>query len=306
MSEKKIGSMFTREYLWRGITIAFGLAVIGLTIMIGAFLIYKGSDTFIKFHHTILEFIGSPDWDPVDGASETGAVGARIFIVGSLATCGLALLIATPFSLGSAIFMTEISPKFGEKFYRPIVQIFSGIPSVVYGWVGLTVLVPAIKKIFNLQVGQSVLAAGMVLALMIFPNITTVSADAIKAVPASARQGAYGLGSTRWQMIWRVVIPAALPGIISGIVLGLARALGEALAVAMVIGQTIAAPTSLFSRTRTLTTEIASQMGNAMEGGELKAALWTMAALLFILAMIMITIIHRLSAYNEKKQQGKD
>ena len=202
--------------------------------------------------------------------------------------------------------MTEISPKFGEKFYRPIVQIFSGIPSVVYGWVGLTVLVPAIKKIFNLQVGQSVLAAGMVLALMIFPNITTVSADAIKAVPASARQGAYGLGSTRWQMIWRVVIPAALPGIISGIVLGLARALGEALAVAMVIGQTIAAPTSLFSRTRTLTTEIASQMGNAMEGGELKAALWTMAALLFILAMIMITIIHRLSAYNEKKQQGKD
>ena len=95
---------------------------------------------------------------------------------------GLALLISTPFALGSAIFMTEIAPKFGEKFYRPVVQIFAGIPSVVYGWVGLTVLVPAIRDLFDLQVGHSLLAAGIVLAIMIFPTITSVSADAIRAV----------------------------------------------------------------------------------------------------------------------------
>ena len=219
-----------------------------------------------------------------------------IFIVGSLCVCGLALLIATPFSIGSAIFMTEISPKFGEKFYRPMVEIFAGIPSVVYGWVGLTVLIPAIKSVFNLQVGHSVLAAGLVLAVMIFPTITSVSSDAIRAVSKETRMASYGLGSTRWQTIYRVVIPAALPGIVSGVVLGLARAFGEALAVAMVIGQTTALPTGLFS-----TTKIASQMGNAMEGGEMKAALWSMALLLFLISLLFITIIHRFSKLSEEK-----
>ena len=223
-------------------------------------------------------------------------VGALIFVTGSLCTCGLALLIAAPFSLGSAIFITDISPRFGEKFYRPVVEIFAGIPSVVYGWVGLTVLVPAIKTAFDRQVGHSILAAGIVLAVMIFPTITTVAADALKAVPKECRMAAYGLGSTRWQTIYKIVVPAAAPGIISGIILGLARAFGEALAVAMVIGQTTALPTSIFSTTKTLTTEIAAQMGNAMEGGEMKSALWSMALLLFLISLLFIFLIHRVSA----------
>ena len=223
-------------------------------------------------------------------------VGALIFVTGSLCTCGLALLIAAPFSLGSAIFITDISPGFGEKFYRPVVEIFAGIPSVVYGWVGLTVLVPAIKTVFDRQVGHSILAAGIVLAVMIFPTITTVAADALKAVPKECRMAAYGLGSTRWQTIYKIVVPAAAPGIISGIILGLARAFGEALAVAMVIGQTTALPTSIFSTTKTLTTEIAAQMGNAMEGGEMKSALWSMALLLFLISLLFIFLIHRVSA----------
>ena len=159
-------NMFTKEYAWRGLMTAGGLLVIAITICIGAFLIYKGSGTFTIFGHSIFEFLGSTDWNPEDNAQGGGTVGALIFIVGSLCTCGLALLIATPFAVGSAIFMIEIAPKFGEKFYRPIVEIFAGIPSVVYGWVGLTVLIPAIKKVFHLQVGHSVLAAGIVLALM--------------------------------------------------------------------------------------------------------------------------------------------
>lgn len=145
-----------------------GLFVILLTIVIGAFLVYKGSATFLVYKHSFLEFLGSADWAPEDNMTGGGSIGALIFIVGSLCTCGLALLIATPFSLGSAIFITEISPKFGEKFYRPVVEIFAGIPSVVYGWVGLTVLVPAIKNVFDRQVGHSILAAGLVLAVMIF------------------------------------------------------------------------------------------------------------------------------------------
>lgn len=299
VKEKK--GMFFKEYGWRGLSIFFGLFVIALTIIIGAFLIYKGSDTFLVFGHSLWEFLGSATWEPVDNAEGGGSVGALIFIVGSLCVCGLALLIATPFALGSAVFMTQISPKIGEKFYRPVVEIFAGIPSVVYGWVGLTVLVPAIRTVFHLQVGQSVLAAGIVLAVMIFPTIASVSADALGAVPATCRDAAYGLGSTRWQAIWRVMVPAARSGIVTGVVLGLARAFGEALAVAMVIGQTTALPTGLFSRTKTLTTEIAAQMGNAMEGGELKAALWTMALLLFLISLLFIVLIHLVSDRKEKE-----
>ncbi len=297
--------MFRKEYLWRTLMTVCGLFVIVLTICIGAFLIYQGSGTFTKFGHSLMEFLGSTAWDPADGADGGGTVGALIFIVGSLATCGLALLISTPFALGSAIFMTEIAPKFGEKFYRPVVQIFAGIPSVVYGWVGLTVLVPAIRDAFDLQVGHSLLAAGIVLAIMIFPTITSVSADAIRSVSKDCRMAAYGLGSTRWQTTYRIVIPAAFPGIISGVILGLARAFGEALAVAMVIGQTTALPTSIFSRTKTLTTEIASQMGNAMEGGELKTALWTMALLLFLMSLLFIFLIHFFSGKNPEKAGEK-
>ena len=268
MKNGKEKSMFVREYLWRDLMTVCGLFVILLTIVIGAFLVYKGSSTFLVYRHSFLEFLGSADWAPEDNMAGGGSIGALIFIAGSLCTCGLALLIATPFSLGSAIFITEISPKFGEKFYRPVVEIFAGIPSVVYGWVGLTVLVPAIKTVFDRQVGHSILAAGLVLAVMIFPTITSVAADALHSVPKECRMAAYGLGSTRWQTIYRIVVPAAAPGIISGVILGLARAFGEALAVAMVIGQTTALPTSIFSTTKTLTTEIAAQMGNAMEGGD--------------------------------------
>lgn len=299
VKEKK--GMFFKEYGWRGLSVFFGLFVIALTIIIGAFLIYKGSDTFLVFGHTLWEFLGSAEWEPVDNAEGGGAVGALIFIAGSLCVCGLALLIATPFALGSAIFMTQISPRIGEKFYRPVVEIFAGIPSVVYGWVGLTVLVPAIRVVFDRQVGHSVLAAGIVLSVMIFPTIASVSADALGAVPATCRDAAYGLGSTRWQAIWRVMVPAAKSGIVTGVVLGLARAFGEALAVAMVIGQTTALPTNIFSTTKTLTTEIAAQMGNAMEGGELKAALWTMAALLFLISLFFIVLIHLVSDRKEKE-----
>lgn len=304
MKTTKVKGMFGKEYGWRALATVCGLFVIALTIIIGAFLIYKGSDTFLKFGHTLWEFLGSAEWNPADNAEGGGAVGALIFIVGSLSVCGLALLIAAPFSLGSAIFMTEISKRFGEKFYKPVVEIFAGIPSVVYGWIGLTVLVPFIKTVFNKQVGHSVLAAGIVLAVMIFPTITSVSADAIRSVPEDYKRAAYGLGSTRWQTIYRVVIPAAGPGIVSGVILGLARAFGEALAVAMVIGQTTALPTSIFSQTKTLTTEIASQMGNAMEGGEMKSALWTMALLLFLISLLFISLIHHFSNKKSEEKGG--
>lgn len=284
---------------------AAGFSLIALTVMIGLFLLFKGSFTFTVFGHSLGEFLFSADWKPVDSPDRSlrGATGAAVFIVGSLLTCGLGLAIATPFALGAAVFITEIAPVSGERLFRPAVELFLGIPSVVYGWVGLTVLVPFISSVFHAPLGgYSVLAAGIVLAVMIFPTITTVAADAIAAVPGAYREAAYGLGSTRWQSIYRIVLPAARRGIMTGIILGLARAFGEALAVAMVIGKTRAFPADILSPTSSLTTAITADMGNTTNGGEHNAALWSMALLLFVISMFFIFLIHLISGKHGKEK----
>lgn len=296
-SNKMTLDSFKKEYFGKGLVTACGILIIILTVTIGGFLIYRGSGTFTIYGHSISEFLFSSVWNPIDKPSTGGGeVGASIYIVGSLITCGLALLIATPFSLAAAIFMAEISPKAGSNIFQPAVEIFVGIPSVVYGWVGLTVLVPFIRDHMNAPMGgYSVLAAGIVLSIMIFPTITTVSADAIKSVPQDYRAAAYGLGATRWQVIRDIVVPAAKPGVFTGIILGLSRAFGEALAVAMVIGKTRAFPDSILSPTTNLTAAIASDMGNTATGGEYNLALWTMALLLFVISITFICIIHAIA-----------
>ncbi len=270
---------FRKEYLGRGFATGCGIFIIVLTFAIGIFLLVRGTGTFTKFHHSIAEFLFSADWSPVDTAQGSGGgVGAAIFIVGSLLTCGLALAMITPFALGAAVFMTEIAPKAGEKIFRPAVEIFVGIPSVVYGWIGLTVLVPFIRDVFHAKMGgYSVLAASIVLAVMIL--------------------------STRWQVIYRIVIPASKNGIFTGIILGLARAFGEALAVAMVIGKTKSFPKNLLSPTSNLTAEIAADMGNTASGGEANMALWSMALLLFLISMLFIFLIHLISGSGKKKEK---
>lgn len=288
--------MVKKETAWQWLITACGLFLILLTLSIGAFLLYKGIGTFTTYKHSVLEFLFSGNWNPADDFQGGGQVGAAIFIVGSICICALALLIASPFSLAAAIFMAVISPRVSEKVLQPAVEIFVGIPSVVYGWVGLTVLVPLVQHLFNLQYGYSVLAGGIVLAVMIFPTIASVSADSIRNVPNQYAEAAYGLGSTRWQVIRRVLIPAARPGILTGVILGLTRAFGEALAVAMVIGKMKAFPTGLLSPTNNLTAAIASDMGGAAEGGEYNTALWTMALLLLLISFLFILIVRRISS----------
>ena len=273
-----------------------GIGMALVPFLIGAFLFIKGTDTFFQFGHSLTEFIFSGQWNPSDTAEGGGQVGAGMYIAGSLATCALALLITLPFSIASAIFMTEIAEPKTRRLIQPAIELFTGIPSVVYGFVGMTVLIPFLRKIFPMPFGFSVLAAGIVLAIMIFPTITTMAADAMAAVPKSWREAPFGLGSTRWETIAHVVLPAAKSGIFTGIILGLARALGEALAVAMVIGQMKVFPTSLFLPASTMTTAISADMGGAMEGGEYSAALWTLALLLFCLSFLFIFLIHQLNA----------
>ena len=278
-----------------------GIGMALVPFLIGLFLLYKGTNTFTLFGHSVTEFLFSGAWNPSDTAEGGGQIGSAMFITGSLVTCALALIITLPFSMATSIFMTEIASPKTRRLIQPAVELFTGIPSVVYGFVGMTVLIPFLRKLFPMPFGFSVLAAGIVLAVMIFPTLTTMAADAMAAVPKQWRDASYGLGATRWETIAKVVLPAAKGGIFTGIILGLARALGEALAVAMVIGQMKVFPTSLFLPASTLTTAISADMGGAMEGGEYNAALWTMALLLFILSFLFIYVIHQLNAATELK-----
>lgn len=191
--------------------------------------------------------------------------------------------------------MTEISPNIGKKLLQPAIEIFVGIPSVVYGWVGLSLLVPFIRKNIG-GLGFSLLAGGLVLSIMIFPTIASVAADSLRALSGDYKEASYALGATRWQTIRRVLVPAAFPGILTGIVLGLARAFGEALAVQMVIGNAIRLPKSILDPTTNLTSIITMDMANTVMGTEWNNALWSMALLLLLLSFLFIIIIHKVGA----------
>ena len=283
------------ERVARILITACGLVMTLIPFLIGLFLLVKGTDTFTVFHHPVSEFLFSGEWNPGDTAEGGGTIGSAMYIAGSLAVCALSLIFSLPFSLASAIFMTEIATPRVRRLVQPAIELFTGIPSVVYGFVGMTVLIPFLRKLFPMPFGFSLLAAGIVLAVMIYPTITTMAADAMTSVPKSWREASYGLGATRWETIAHIVLPAAKGGIVTGVILGLARAIGEALAVAMVIGQMKVFPKSLFLPASTLTTAISADMGGAMEGGEYSAALWTMALLLFILSFLFIFIIHTMN-----------
>ncbi|MFA6308380.1 MAG: phosphate ABC transporter permease subunit PstC [Clostridia bacterium] len=299
------------EYLGRSVVTVFGFFIIILTLLITGFLIYKGIGTFVVQKHSIFEFLFSNKFAPQDivGSTQKGQVGAAVFIAGSIIISLFALLIATPFAIAAAIFINEISPRLGKRFLQPAIEIFVGIPSVVYGWIGLSILVPFIANIFKLPYGFNVLSGAIVLSLMIFPTITSISVDAIRNVPIEYKEASYSLGSTRWQMIRRIQIRSALPGILTGVVLGLTRAFGEALAVAMVIGRREQFPKfnngfldGLLSATSTLTSKIASDMGNTVTGSEWNNALWSMALLLFIISFLFIILIRFLSRKGSRQK----
>lgn len=270
-----------------------GLIIIILTISIVFFIASKGLATFTANHVSIIDFLFSNVWAPDNPGKPQ--VGAAIFIAGSILVALFAILVSTPLGVSAAIFMTEISPEFGQKFLRPCIELFVGIPSVVYGWVGLSVLVPFLRGTVG-GLGFSVLAGGIVLAIMIFPTIVSISADSIKSLPQDFREASYALGGTRWQTIRKVLIPAGLPGILTGVVLGLARAFGEALAVQMVIGNSIRFPDGLLDPTTTLTSIITMDMGNTVQGSVWNNALWSMALLLLLISFVFILLIRRISS----------
>lgn len=287
------------EYLGRGFATLCGAIIVILTFAIIFFLTTKGLNTFIKHGYSIFQFIFSGNWNP-EGSEESLSpqFGTLVFILGSTVVSFLAVVVSAPIGVALAVFMNVISPKIGTKVLQPAIELFVGIPSVVYGWIGVSVLVPIIKVFFG-GIGFSLLAGVMVISVMILPTITSISSDAIKTIPKDYIEASYGLGATRWQTIIKVIIPAAKSGILTGIVLGVSRAFGEALAVQMVIGNSVTFPKSLLGTTATLTSILTMDMANTIYGTAWNDALWSMALLLLVISFVFIIIIRKLGKRGE-------
>ncbi|MDR6998755.1 phosphate ABC transporter permease subunit PstC [Neobacillus niacini] len=279
----------------RGKIIVFICAIIMIsaTIAITIFLGQKGLQSFIKDGVSLIEFITGKLWNPTDPAKPQ--YGALPFILGSFAVTFLSALIAAPLGIGGAIFMTEITPSWGRKILQPVIELLVGIPSVVYGFIGLTVLVPFIRGHVG-GLGFSLLSGMIVLSIMILPTVTTIATDAMSSLPNNLREGSYALGATRWQTIRKVLIPAALPNLLTAIVLGMSRAFGEALAVQMVIGNVKTMPHSILDASATLTTIITLNMGNTTFGSPENNVLWSLGLILLIMSFAFILLIRYLSS----------
>ena len=235
---------------------------------------------------SLTTFFFSTNWTP-----EENHFGAAAIIIGTLVLTGVTLLIATPISLAVAVFISEIAPNFLKRIMRQMIGLLVGIPSVVYGYLGLTVLIPFIRRLTGTEMGDGIMVAALVLSLMVFPTITRLSDDVLTCLPSEYREASYALGSTRLQMIWRVLLPGARDGIITAIILGMARAIGETMAVVMVIGNVAQLPRTLLTPTSVLTSNIVMQIMNVEADSTWSNALYMMAFLLLLISLILIACI---------------
>lgn len=286
---------FKNEYLGMIYAKGCGVLIVILTLSIIGFVFSKGIKIFLDGSINLKEFLFSSSWSP---DADTPRLGALIFIVGSIMVSLGAIIISTPIALALALFTNFISPRLGNRFIKPALELFVGIPSVVYGWIGISFLVPIIKNTLG-GLGFSLLAGVIVLSIMILPTIASLTSDALAVVPKDYLEASYGLGATRWQTISKVVLPPAKSGILTGIILGIARAFGEALAVQMVIGNSIKFPENILDTTSTLTGILTMEMANTSSGSLWNNALWSLAALLLLISFMFIIIIKYIGKRSE-------
>lgn len=263
-----------------------------MTVIIFSIILFIGNQGLMTFKDVgVIEFFFSSKWDPW-----AGEYGAASFIVGSITVTLLAIIIGGPLGLAGAIFMAKIAPKWVRELMRPATDLYVAIPSVVYGYIGLTLFIPFFRDIFGVTTGFGVFVAGVILAIMILPTVISISEDAIRAVPTPLEEASLALGATRWQTIWKVLLPAALPGVLTSIILAMARAIGETMAVQMVIGNTPLLLKGLFTPTSALTSNIVVEMGNTPFGSAWGNSLFLMALVLLIISLGLILGIKKIGA----------
>lgn len=243
-------------------------------------------------------FLGK-EWFPT--AQPVAQFGIMPILLGTLWISLIAILIALPFGLATAIYMAEIaSPKI-RNIMKPIIELLAGIPSVVYGFFGLIVMVPLVQKIFDLPVGESGLTGSIILAIMALPTIITISEDAIRNTPRAMKEASLALGANHWQTIYRVIVPHSISGITAAAILGIGRAIGETMAVLMVTGNAAVMPESILKPMRTIPATIAAELGEAPKGGTHYQSLFALGCILFLITMFINLIVE----YISNKQTGK-
>ena len=233
---------------------------------------------------SLKEFLLGREWYPT--SVPVAQFGTLPLVLGTLWVSIGAIFLALPIGLITAIYLAEVAGARFRAFLKPVIELLAGIPSVVYGFFGLVVLVPLIQKTFNLAVGETALAGSIILAIMALPTIITISEDAIRTTPQSLKEASLALGATRWQTLVRVIIPYSKSGITAAVILGIGRAVGETMAVLMVTGNAAVMPTSFLQPVRTIPATIAAELGEASFGGVHFKALFALGIILFIITFI--------------------
>lgn len=274
------------ETVMHGVFLTCGLVAIGFVLLISVYLVLSGLPAIMEIGP--IEFLFGKTW--ASTASEP-KFGILPFILTSVYGTAGAILLGVPVGLMTAVFLSKVASPRLAAVIRPAVDLLAGIPSVVYGLVGMIVLVPAVRELFGLPDGASLFSAILVLAVMILPSIISVSETALNAVPKEYEEASLALGATHMETVFRVSIPAASSGIAAAVVLGIGRAIGEAMAVMMVAGNVANMP-SLFQSVRFLTTAVASEM--SYSAGLQRQALFSIALVLFLFIMLINVILNQL------------
>jgi phosphate transport system permease protein len=252
---------------------------------------------FFQYIEKFVAFVFGTSWHPT---TTPGRFGILTLIVGSLLVTLGALIIAIPFGVGSAIYISEIASPKAREIIKPVIELLAGIPSVVYGLFGMAFLAPMLMKWFHISAGLNILNASIILGVMVIPIISSMSEDALSMVPKNLRHASYGLGANRWETIVKVILPAAKTGVISSILLGFGRAIGETMVVIMVAGGSPQFPSSIFHSVRPMTAAIASEMGETAHGTTHFHALYGIAVVLFLITFIT-NITSELVFHRQKK-----
>ncbi len=261
-----------------------GISAIIFVIGIFLFITIEGVG-FLFEGFSFKEFFLSPYWEPSD--EDAPEFGILALIAGTASVTGLAMLVAIPFSLGAAIYVGEFATGRTREYLKILVELLAAIPSVVWGFIGLSIMNPLIIELFDVPVGLNVLNAGIILGLMAAPIMTSIAEDALKAVPDRYREAAEALGATRWQVIFKTVIPAAKNGLLGAVLLGVGRGFGETMAVLMATGHAVNIPGSVFDSVRALTATIAAELGETAVGSEHYQALFTIGIFLFLITFVI-------------------
>lgn len=286
-----------REFALEALVRMAGFSTIGFVLLIFLFLMREGIPFFVETSPA--ELFGR-FWYPT-----FDRFGILPLVLGSILVTVVSILIALPLGVATAVFVREVAPMWARNILKPLIEVLAGIPSVVLGFFGMTLVAPAIREVLGAPTGLTAFTGALILAYMALPTIISVAEDALDAVPKGYRDASLAMGATQWQTIWRVVVPAAKSGILTAVMLGMGRAIGETMAVMMVTGNAARMPVTLDSLVRpvrTMTATIAAEMGEVAQGSVHYHALFGIGIALFILTFLIN--LAGASAIFQKRRRG--